>query len=176
MRRESALGSLAWVVSRLPCSSERVSRLLASVGHGSEPAPVRKSATAAHVPVELGRLPPFETITVGESGASERRGRSHGITVWNAGPKRELTVCVESAGRGHLLTTDETLHPDRPLRLELAPVDEYTVAVGTDRALLSEFTVAPEWFDRDASVTDVVVDDAGTVRYHTLAVRGDPEA
>ncbi|WP_424018512.1 hypothetical protein ACOZ4N_03285 [Halorientalis pallida] len=169
MHRASAPGPLAAVFAHLPCSRDDLTHLLDSVGIGSDPDPVREPATAAHVPARPGRLPPFETVTVAErSDASDDRAPSHGVTVWNAGPKRTLTVAVESAGRGDLLETERTLHPDRPLRIELGQADAYTVAVG-DGDLLYEVTVDPAWFDRDAAVTDIVVDDGGEVRYSTLA-------
>lgn len=169
MRRASALGPLAAVFAHCPCSRDDLTQLLDSVGLGSEPDPVREPATAAHVPARPGRLPPFETITVAERQGSSHAS-THGVTVWNAGPKRTLTVAVESAGRGALLETERTLRPDRPLRIELGQADAYTVAVGGGD-LLYEVAVDPEWFDRDAAVTDVVVDDDGDVQYSSLAAR-----
>lgn len=171
MSRASALGPLAAVFAHLPCSRDGLTHLLDSVGFGSDPDPVREPATAAHVPARPGRLPPFETITVaGRPTASDDRAPSHGVTIWNAGRKRTLTVAVESAGRGALLETERTLHPDRPLRLELGQADAYTVAVG-DGDLLYEVAVDPAWFGRDAAVTDVIVSDEGNVRYSSLAER-----
>lgn len=171
MSRQSALGPLATVFTHLPCSRTGLTRLLDSVGLASEPPPVREPAESGAVAVEESRLPPFETISVAERPAdSDGCSPSHGVTVWNTGPKRTLTVAVESAGRGDLLETERTVHPDRPLRLELGQADAYTVAVGEDD-LLYEVTVDPAWFDSDAAVTDVVLDDEGDVRYSSLAER-----
>lgn len=169
MTRESASGPLTAVLTHLPRIPERLWARLRSEGLASQPSRVREPATAAHVPIETGGLPPFETITVG---ATDDCGHSHGVTVWNAGPTRSLTVAVDSAGGGELLDTERRVDPDRPLRIELGRADAYTVAVG-DGDLLYEVPIAPEWFDRDAAVTDVVVDEAGEVRYRTLADRGD---
>jgi hypothetical protein len=166
MSRESRFGPLDAVLARLSDSRTRLSALFDPTGLASEPSELREPATAAHAPVAMGRLPPFETIAIPDA---DDPGPTHGVTVWNGGPKRALTVRVDSAGRGHLLTTEARLHAGRPLRLELGEVDEYAVAVGTDRGLLYEFTVAPEWFDRDAAVTDVLVDADGEVTYSTLA-------
>ncbi|RXK51309.1 hypothetical protein [Halorientalis pallida] len=169
MSRASALGPLATVFAHLPCSRDGLTRLLGSVGLTTDPPPVREPAMAAHAPARTGHLPPFETITLAEQPtASDDCAPSHGVTVWNAGPTRTVTVAVESAGQGDLLETERTLDPNRPLRIELGQADAYTVAVG-DGDLLYEVSVEPEWFDRDAAVTDVVVDDDGGVRYSTLA-------
>ncbi|WP_157526072.1 hypothetical protein [Halorientalis sp. IM1011] len=169
MTRESSSGSLPHSLAHLPQCLDRLWARLRSNGLATPPSSVRQPATAAHAPIETGTVPPFETITVAET---EDCSGSHGVTIWNEGPTRFLTVSIESAGRGHLFETERRVYPDRPLRVELEQADAYTVAVG-DGDLLYEITVDPAWFDRDAAVTDVVVDEDGKVRYSSLAER-DP--
>jgi hypothetical protein len=112
-----------------------------------------------------GTYPPFETIDVGPT---RDDAPTHGVVVWNDGPKRTLSLSAESAGRGVAVTDARLVDADGVIRLALHRPDRYEVTIAAPGRPRHAVAIDPAWFDRDARATNVRVQSDGYVRYEPV--------
>ena len=139
--------------------------LAAGTGTAESEASSVQPATRGLDRFEPETYPPYETVEVGPAVPD---APMHGVVVWNDGPKRTLSLSAESAGSGAAFAGSRLVAAGGVVRLALGRPDRYEVTVAAPGRPRYGIEIEPEWFETDASVTNVRVGGDGYVRYDVL--------
>lgn len=137
--------------------------------------PERNGSDSDQPEVDFWEYDPSETaaqrVVGNESATAGENVRPHVVSIWNAAPEeRTLAVHVydDRAGRTRMQDAID-LPADTDLQITLAEPGAYEIEISTTGTNTTEtVTVGPEYFDCNASSTNVAVWPTGSVDYRTM--------